>query len=457
MSTKEGSIETLLEPWDHLRGLTEAGDGPALQAFLETLEPRTPSWALFRLSTEDQERLVRLLSPDLAADLLEELPDFHVADLIERLEIEHAADIVEAFTSDHGADLLAEMDSDDAAAILDEMIPEIAGEVRELISYPADVAGGLMGAEHYAYPRNARVSDFLGDLEQKRQTIEQLPQRILLLDAQGGPVGAVDIADVLLAEPGTDLSEMMHAVTAISADASLEELEDYFHRHETLGAPVVDKGGQLVGRVRLSALYEALAEREQEDHLKVQGIVGGEELRAMPVLTRSTRRLSWLSINIVLNIVAASVIAIFQDTVSAVIALAVFLPIVSDMSGCSGNQAVAVSMRELTLGIVQPRDVLRVWWQEVSVGLLNGIALGSLLALATYLWQGSPLLGAVVGVALALNTVIAVSIGGTVPLLLKRWHADPAVSSGPVLTTVTDMCGFFLVLGLATLALPWLT
>jgi magnesium transporter len=154
---------------------------------------------------------------------------------------------------------------------------------------------------------------------------------------------------------------------------------------------------------------------------------------------------------------AASVIAFFQDTLSAVIALAIFLPIVSDMSGCSGNQAIAVSMRELTLGIIRPRDALHVWWQEASVGMLNGLALGVLLGVATYLWQGNAIFGAVIGVALALNTLVAVSIGGTVPLLLKGIRADPAIASGPVLTTITDMCGFFLVLGLATLALPWIS
>ena len=174
----------------------------------------------------------------------------------------------------------------------------------------------------------------------------------------------------------------------------------------------------------------------------------------MPVLTRSWRRLSWLSINIVLNIIAASVIAFYEDTLTAVIALAVFLPIVSDMSGCSGNQAVAVSMRELTLGAALPRDVLRVWRKEVIVGLINGMALGTLLGFAAWLWKGNAILGLVVGAALAVNTVIAVSIGGTVPLVLKRFKLDPAVASGPLLTTVTDMCGFFLLLGLASMVLP---
>ncbi len=174
----------------------------------------------------------------------------------------------------------------------------------------------------------------------------------------------------------------------------------------------------------------------------------------MPVSLRSRRRLSWLSVNIVLNMVAASVIAAYQDTLAAVIALAVFLPIVSDMSGCSGNQAVAVSMRELTLGILRPADVLRVWLKEASVGLINGLVLGVLLGAAAWLWKGEVWLGLVVGAALALNTVIAVSIGGTVPLLLKGLRVDPALASGPVLTTITDMCGFFLVLSFASLALP---
>ena len=134
-----------------------------------------------------------------------------------------------------------------------------------------------------------------------------------------------------------------------------------------------------------------------------------------------------------------------------------FLPIISDMSGASGNQAVAVSMRELSLGLVKPYEVGRVWRKESSVGLINGIALGLLIGAVATIWDGNPWLGLVVGVTLALNTLIAVSIGGTVPLLLKRLGVDPAVASGPILTTITDICGFFLALSLASLLLVQLT
>jgi magnesium transporter len=444
-------------PWEALREFLEIGDKLAAEALLEALPPDQTVRVLFRLDADDQKRLLALVSPDHAAELLDDIPDAHAADLIEQLEADQAAQIVGEMPSDEGADLLGEMEKVDADAILEEMDPAIAGQVRELITFPTDVAGGLMEPEQFAYPDTIRVQDFLEDLEERRFDYEHLPARLLLLDARGRPTGAVELGDVLLTPPEYPLAPLAQDVITMPASASLNELEDYFDEYGTPGVPVVDSRGRLLGRVRRRALDEAIADRAQSDQLKVAGIVSGEELRAMPVFARARHRLSWLSVNIVLNIIAASVIAYFQDTVSAVIALAVFLPIVSDMSGCSGNQAVAVSLRELTLGIVEPRDVWRVWWQEVSVGLLNGLALGVLLSIAAYLWQGNPLLGAVVGVALGLNTVIAVSIGGTVPLLLKRLRADPAVASGPVLTTITDMCGFFLVLGLATIALPWLS
>jgi magnesium transporter len=440
------------QPWRKLQSLTDAGDAASLDDLVNSLEPTARLRAFSRLDEEEQAKLMQLVSPESAADLFEDLPDSHAAALIEQIDVGPAADIVEELDSDQGADLLADLDREDANAILAEMVPESAGDIRHLIHYPDNVAGGLMGTEEFACAHTATVGDFLNDFRANRAERGELPQRLLLVDRNRRLVGGVEIADVLLADRSTRLSALSQPAVPVPDSADLEELEDYFDRYETLGAPVVNSAGELVGRLRRRAVDEALSERAQADQLKSQGIVGGEELRSMPIATRTKRRFSWLSLNILLNVLAASVIAYFEDTLSAVIALAVFLPIVSDMSGCAGFQAVAV-----TLGIVQPRDVLRVWWKEVSVGVLNGVVLGIMIGIVAYLWKGNVILGLVVGMALGLNTIVAASIGGTIPLLLKGFRADPAIASGPVLTTITDMCGFFFVLWFATLALPWLT
>lgn len=228
----------------------------------------------------------------------------------------------------------------------------------------------------------------------------------------------------------------------LKLNASLDEIRQFFDEHAFFGAPVTDEDGQLVGVVRRAAVEEATDKQTNEMFLKVSGIIGGgEELRSMRLLSRSARRLSWLSTNILLNIIAASVIAFYQDTLEKAITLAIFLPIISDMSGCSGNQAVAVSLRELTLGLVKPREIGRVLLKESSLGILNGIILGGLLGGAALLWKKNPYLGLVVGSALAANTLVSVSLGGLLPLLLRGLKMDPALASGPILTTVTDMFG----------------
>jgi magnesium transporter len=212
-----------------------------------------------------------------------------------------------------------------------------------------------------------------------------------------------------------------------------------------------------VGVVLPRLVEEAINKQKTKTFLRLSGIIGGEEFRTMPLAVRSGRRLSWLSMNIVLNIIAASVIAFYQDTLAAVIALAVFLPMVSDMSGCSGNQAVAVSMRELSLGLVKPREIMWVIFKETRVGIVNGFVLGLLLGTVAFLWQDNIWLGIVVGGALAANTLVSVTLGGSLPLILKQFRVDPALVSSPILTTVTDMCGFFFVLSFAAAVLPKLT
>jgi magnesium transporter len=323
------------------------------------------------------------------------------------------------------------------------------------MEFPGDSAGGLMITEFLVCKEDLSVREMVEDMRKHRKSYSDYNvQYIYVVTWDGMLSGVLPLRELILASRDLSISAIMiKSPLSVNTDVHLDVLLEIFDDHKYLAVPVVDPKGIFAGVVRREDVEEADAERASDTLLKVSGLWGGEELRSMPLRERSMRRLSWLSINIVLNIISASVIAFYMDTLTAVIALVVFLPIISDMSGCSGNQAVAVSLRELTLGLVRPMEIFRVMRKECLVGIVNGLALGCLLATVAFMWKGNPYLGLVVGGALALNTVLAVTLGGLLPLVLKRLNFDPALASGPILTTVTDMCGFLLLLSFATAAM----
>ncbi len=456
MPGPDDSIASKPPPWEALQDFIDAGDRVAAQAFVRELPgaelPRVLSW----LGNAESARLLEMLEPETSRALVETIPEAQATEVFTELSPHTAADIVALLPSNEQADLIGNLASDEAQAILREMPAEDAADAERLARYPEGTAGAIMITEYLSFPEGVTVGDVLQDLVRNARRYQRHDvQYVYVTDAAGVLRGVLRLRDLVLSPHEIPVREIMITeLDSVPAEAPLQMLRDFFATRAYRGVPVVDRVGRLVGVVRHADVAEAVGEREVADHLKAQGIVGGEELRTMPTVTRAWHRLSWLSINIVLNILAASVIALYQETLAAVIVLAVFLPIISDMSGCSGNQAIAVSMREITLGLIQPSDAFRVWLKELAVGLINAMVLGALLGVAAYLWQGNVYLSLVVGLALAINTVLSVSLGGLVPLFLRRMRMDPALASGPILTTVTDMCGFFLVLSFASAALP---
>jgi magnesium transporter len=313
-----------------------------------------------------------------------------------------------------------------------------------------------MTRDYLSYSGNWTVEQVIDDLRSHRdQYAGYNVQYAYVLAGNGKLSGILRMRDLLLGASNRRISDLMiRDIVSVRAEDPLEKLYPVFQEQKYLGLPVLDGQGYLVGVIIRDSVFEAREKRDQHTFLKMSGILGGEELRSMPLYRRVGKRLSWLSLNVFLNVLAASVIAIYQDTISAAVVLAVFLPIISDMSGCSGNQAVAVSIRELSNGLVRPFELGRVFLKEIVMGLVNGVILGLLISFVAILWKGNLYLGLVVGVALALNTVLSVCLGGLLPLVLKRMKMDPALASGPILTTITDMCGFFFVLSFATYMLP---
>ncbi|MFH1581725.1 MAG: magnesium transporter [Pseudomonadota bacterium] len=453
------STQIHAQPWIELEELITKGNLKNLSQFLENISPAETARAVSRLDEEHRVRLLALLSPQDAANVLLDLPDEQAADMIEDISPGEAAEIMNNMPGGDQVDILADLDSSDAEAILDAMSPQRSKKTRQLLQYPEDSAGGIMGVEYLAYSETMTVGEVLEDLQVHSEEYSDYEvQYAYITSSKGRLRGVLRMRDLILLKRGQRVSSIMIANPIhVRDDTALEDLIQLFSDNTYLGIPVTNIAGDLVGIVRRAQVLEASGRRADKSFLKVSGIVGGEEFRSMPFTHRSFRRLSWLSINIVLNIIAASVIAFYQDTLTMVIALAVFLPIISDMSGCSGNQAVAVSIRELTLGLIKPYEVTRVLLKEAGVGVVNGLILGILLGAVAVFWQNNFYLGLVVGGALATNTVVAVSLGGAIPLILKWAQMDPALASSPILTTVTDMCGFFLTLSFATALLPLLS
>ncbi len=443
-------------PWEILEEHLLSEEWELAVEYLKELTPDEQRRALSRLSQEDQSAVVEHLPSATAAEVLENLPEAQAADILEYIEPAHAADILEELPDEVGADLLQEMAPEGSEAVLAELddIEEVE-HLRELTNYRWDSAGGLMTESFAAFTEDSRAGDVVQELSSNAERYADMDvQYVYIVNETGALCGVLPLRQLVLTPQNRPVKNiMLTSPVSVNVDMELDELAKTFEAKNYIGLPVVDTQGIILGVVSREAVREARAEQQTEDFLSVSGIVGGEELRSMPMHLRVLRRLSWLAPNILLNLVAASIIALYLDTIEAVTALAVFLPIVSDMSGCSGNQAVAVSMRELTLGILRPSEFMRVVWKEGILGIINGSVLGTLLGTIAGIWHQNFWLGAVIALALALNTVLSVLLGGLIPLAMKRMKVDPALASGPILTTCTDMCGFFLVLNFAGLVL----
>jgi magnesium transporter len=444
------------DPVERLHDLLVTENDDALRLFLEEF-PHASDIAdlLEELDEDDRVRVVRILAADpaLAAEALAEMePEEHPEDSLAALESDQLAAVVAEMSDDDAADLIGEMDKEDQDRVLAALSHEDAGDIRELMRYPEDSAGGIMTTELVAVAVELTAAEAIEEVRRQAQEVEQL-YVVFAVDGSGVLRGFLPLASLVSAAPSAMVADLIEEVPAtVLPETDREEVARIVSRYNVTVVGVVDAGGRLLGGVTFDDVLDVLEEENTRDILGLGGTSQGEELRGgWGDAVRS--RLPWLYLNLVTAFAAASVVYAFQDVVERVALLAVCMPVIAGLGGNTGTQALAVTVRRLALSQNNQRSwsVLR---KEILVGATNGLATGVVAATAAYFLAmytgGSPMLAVVVLLAMWVNLAVGGFAGAFVPTVLERFGIDPAIASSIFVTTFTDTFGFFLLLGLAS-------
>lgn len=438
----------------------EAADVARIRALFDELHPADLADVIALLHEDDRLRLIELLGGSLPAEVLPELD----ANLTE--------EVVTAMRPEAVAEAVSELDTDDAAFILEELDEEKRAEIlaktpitdrlalNQAFDFEEESAGRLMQREVFAAPAFWTVGQIIDRLRGK----EELPDRfyeVFVVDPANKPIGAVPLATLLKTQREVQIDSIMSEdITAIPVSMDQEDVAYKFEQYNLISAPVVDEAGRLVGMITVDDVVEIVHAESHEDMLALGGVESDAGLTDTVVETVRSR-FSWLAVNLGTAILASLVISLFGAAIEQVVALAVLMPIVASMGGNAGTQTLTVAVRSLATRDLTAANAARIIWRETIVGGLNGILFAIIMGALAGVWhlssgagEGEAIrLGIVIGAAMIINLMAAGLAGILVPLGLQRAGADPAVSSAVFVTTVTDVVGFFVFLGLAALVL----
>jgi magnesium transporter len=436
------------ERLDELIALIREGHLDTFIARAWELEPADLADVLTALDDDERMDVVRILPVELSSQALAELPDEANADeMLAALDPEQAAEIVDELEDDDAADLLGDLEPDQQERILAGV--EDRSDVDRLLRYDEESAGGLMTTHLVTVTDLDTVGLALEAVRRQAEDVDDVTQ-IFAVDTARRLVGLLSFKQLVVTPPDRLVRDVMDdADVRVGPDEDQEQVARLMARYNVPSVPVVDLLGRLLGRVTYDDVIDVTEAEATEDLLRFGGVSPDEELGARwTIAVRS--RLPWLYVNLLTAFLAAAVVYFFKDSIQRVATLAVWMPIIAGMGGNAGTQALAVTVRRLSLGQVPASRLREVITKELLVGLVNGLAIGVVISVIAVLLGEPWRLGAVVFLAMSLNLFVAGFAGSFVPVLLERMGIDPAVASSIFVTTLTDVCGFGLLLGLGT-------
>jgi len=437
-------------------------DALGFEFLTKDLHPADIADLIGLLREEERAVLIEMLGGALAPDVLAELDDDLREDVVEAMGPERVAEAVSELDTDDAAFVLEDLDEEKRAEILAEVPLEDRLALRAALDYAEDTAGRVMQREFFAAPGYWTV----GQIIDRLRGAEDLPERfyeVFVVDPAFKPVGAVPLATLLKEPRDTVIEKLMSGgdLRKIPVTMDQEEVAYLFEQYNLISSPVIDAADRLVGMITVDDVVEMVREESQEDMLALGGVEADTGL-SDTVAETVRSRFSWLAVNLLTAIAASLVIALFDAAIGQIVALAILMPIVASMGGNAGTQTLTVAVRSLATKDLTPSNAARIIYRETLVGFANGVIFALIMGVLAGVWYfmagwggqaEATQLGMVVGAAMIINLLIAGLAGILVPISLQRAGADPAVSSAVFVTTVTDIVGFFVFLGLAAAVL----
>lgn len=430
-------------------------DNTAWLDHLRQLDPHEAANQLADLPQEQLRAVLRRLPNEFAADVICELPPELQVRLFEDMRLSRVSGILDEMYLDDAADILGKLSSKRVNDILKNLPSESAEKIAEVLGYPEDSAGGIMNPEFIAVPETITVQQAVDHLRNSDAAPPDGIFYIYVTDEDGRLRGVLRLRDLLFAQPDTPVSSVMiREVRCVSVRADQEVIASLFREHHFVAIPVIDDFQRLRGVVTSDDVMQVMEEEATEDMQRMIGL-SGEEMVGTPWQISFRRRLPWLYVNLTTASVAGWVVSLHEATIDTYAVLAVFLPIIASQSGNAGTQTLTIIVRGMALGDIEGRQKRRILLKEAFVSLLTGLATGLTLGVISWLWRGDIVLGVIACVAMVLNMLCAALAGVLIPLGLKALKIDPALASSIMLTTVTDVVGFSLFLGLAGLGFAY--
>ena len=387
---------------------------------------------------------------ELAADVLAYLGEEERSEIVARLEPEELANLIESFEFDDKVDLLQELPESVIEEVLLSMDSQDRQRVEDVLSYDEDSAGGLMNTDVVTVRPDITVDVVLRYIRRYRE-LPPMTDNLWVVNRRDEFIGQVPISKILLSDPNTTIREIMQTeVEPLIVSTHEDEVAQRFERLDLVSAPVVNESGKLLGRITIDDVVDVIRASADHSLMSQAGLDEDEDIFA-PLVRTVKRRSVWLGINLLTAFLASGVIGMFEATLEQVVALAILMPVVASMGGIAGTQALTIVIRGMALGRVGSANIRALVSREVLIGTANGLFWSLVVGFAAFLWFGDFTLGYVIALAIIVNLIVAAVVGTLLPGYLKSLQIDPALAGGVVLTTVTDVVGFFCFLGIATL------